>query len=45
MMRTPYVYPFTLETVRKIVIAGNWKMHKTQAETLDFFEAVFGASE
>jgi triosephosphate isomerase len=24
--------------VRKIVIAGNWKMHKTQAESLDFLK-------
>jgi triosephosphate isomerase len=24
--------------VRKIVIAGNWKMHKTQAETQDFLQ-------
>jgi triosephosphate isomerase len=24
--------------VRKIVIAGNWKMHKTQAETLEFLQ-------
>jgi triosephosphate isomerase (TIM) len=25
--------------VRKIAIAGNWKMHKTQADTLDFLQA------
>jgi triosephosphate isomerase (TIM) len=24
--------------VRKIILAGNWKMHKTQAETLEFVE-------
>jgi triosephosphate isomerase len=28
--------------VRKIVIAGNWKMHKTQAETLDFLKQFLG---
>ena len=27
------------EAVRKIVIAGNWKMHKTQAESLEFWQA------
>jgi len=25
--------------VRKIIIAGNWKMHKTQAESLEFLQA------
>jgi triosephosphate isomerase (TIM) len=25
-------------TVRRIVIAGNWKMYKTQAETMDFLQ-------
>ncbi|MCY7273330.1 MAG: triose-phosphate isomerase, partial [Phormidesmis sp. CAN_BIN44] len=24
--------------MRKIVIAGNWKMHKTQAEALEFLQ-------
>lgn len=28
--------------MRKIVIAGNWKMHKTQAETLDFLKQFLG---
>jgi triosephosphate isomerase len=28
--------------VRKIVIAGNWKMYKTQAETLDFLKHFLG---
>jgi triosephosphate isomerase len=28
--------------VRKIVIAGNWKMYKTQAETLDFLKQFLG---
>lgn len=26
--------------MRKIVIAGNWKMHKTQAESLEFLQAL-----
>ena len=26
------------KSVRKIVIAGNWKMHKTQAESLEFLQ-------
>ena len=26
------------QAVRKIIIAGNWKMHKTQAESLEFVE-------
>ena len=30
--------PFKAETVRKIIIAGNWKMFKTQAETLEFLQ-------
>lgn len=29
-------------TVRKIVIAGNWKMYKTQAETLEFLQGFVG---
>jgi triosephosphate isomerase (TIM) len=28
--------------VRKIIIAGNWKMYKTQAETLDFLRNFLG---
>jgi triosephosphate isomerase len=28
--------------VRKIVIAGNWKMYKTQAETLEFLKHFLG---
>jgi triosephosphate isomerase len=28
--------------VRKIIIAGNWKMYKTQAETLDFLRHFLG---
>ena len=28
--------------MRKIVIAGNWKMYKTQAETLDFLKQFLG---
>ena len=24
--------------MRKIIIAGNWKMHKTQAEALEFLQ-------
>jgi triosephosphate isomerase len=28
--------------VRKIVIAGNWKMYKTQGETLDFLRHFLG---
>jgi triosephosphate isomerase len=31
--------------VRKIVIAGNWKMHKTQAESLDFLQAFLSQLE
>ncbi len=27
--------------MRKIIIAGNWKMHKTQAESLEFLQAFF----
>jgi triosephosphate isomerase len=27
--------------VRKVIIAGNWKMYKTQAETLEFLKAFF----
>jgi triosephosphate isomerase (TIM) len=29
-------------SVRKIVIAGNWKMYKTQAESLEFLQGFFG---
>ncbi|MDA0674152.1 MAG: triose-phosphate isomerase, partial [Cyanobacteria bacterium] len=28
--------------MRKIVIAGNWKMYKTQAETLEFLQGFVG---
>lgn len=32
----------TERPVRKIVIAGNWKMHKTQAEALEFLKDFLG---
>jgi triosephosphate isomerase len=31
--------------VRKIIIAGNWKMHKTQAEALEFLQVFKSKSE
>lgn len=31
--------------MRKIVIAGNWKMHKTQRESLDFLKGFLGQIE
>jgi len=31
--------------VRRIVIAGNWKMHKTQAEALEFLKGFMGQME
>lgn len=32
-------YSTWVKTVRRIVIAGNWKMHKTQAESLEFLQS------
>jgi triosephosphate isomerase len=37
-MQVVDVFTPTLNPVRNIVIAGNWKMHKTQAETLEFLQ-------
>lgn len=33
-----YVKVDKIKTVRKIIMAGNWKMHKTQAEALEFWQ-------
>ena len=33
-----YIEIDKVDTVRKIIIAGNWKMHKTQAKSLEFVQ-------
>jgi len=32
-------YKKRVKTLRRVVIAGNWKMHKTQAESLEFLQS------